>query len=185
MSIEVCRNRSGSMEEGAYTVTTAITSETTPEEFDALVAKTAGYALNHGGRCGWNALGCAAYKGNEGLVRHIIETRDPKLDVNLGDEIGRTPLLLATICTKKVQALAIASLLIDAGANVNLAVDRDESEIPKGATPVWFAAQSGHYPLTRLLLEKGAIIPDCLTVKGRKIVDSVQNDIVNDLANSP
>ena len=96
-SITICSQRSGSLEVGAYAVTNAIKSYTTPQEFDSIIAENHGYALEHGGRCGWNALGSAACISNATLVRHIVQRGGTHL-LHLGNTFGWTPLHCAASC---------------------------------------------------------------------------------------
>lgn len=71
--IRRCENRSGDLEPGGYQITTRIEKDTLPITFDEWVKAEEGYELKNGGRCRWNALGAAAFKGNVALISHIVE----------------------------------------------------------------------------------------------------------------
>lgn len=82
-------------------------------------------------------------------------------DVDVRDEVGRTPLhyLAASGLHRRqgsVQALAVADLLLEAGANVN-AAQANLVEDGWRATPLWWAVGwQDHHALAERLLQAGA-----------------------------
>jgi len=95
-----------------HPVVRALTANTTPAQFDALIATEHQYNLFHG------ELGVAASLGNRDLVKHIIRlSGDEKKDViNLANCFGETPLLAAT----RNGHTEIVRLLLEEGADPNL-----------------------------------------------------------------
>lgn len=149
----------GAMEAGAYFVTSSIRSDTTPEDFDALLQddRAQGYQLNHGGRLAWTALEVAIDKENVPLVRHILQLAQAAgLDVaNLGGSDGHMPLLKAFYCPAAVRD-EMEALLLGAGADVNTCSRRSGLQ-PGGITPLWFATSYGLQGLMRQFLAAGAV----------------------------
>ncbi len=107
-------------------------------------------------------------------------------DVNKWDLYGRSPLYMAvdtsTIPVQgngsmvvlpsmdKLQAIDVARLLLDSGANVNAQLKRrppyrnvpqdrgGDSILSMGATPLLRAARAGDTPMVKLLIERGALV---------------------------
>lgn len=65
-----------------------------------------------------NALATAAYSGNSKLVQHIITFG--KVNIDLGNVYGSTPLFFTAGCKNKKEAYLAAEMLINAGVDVNL-----------------------------------------------------------------
>jgi ankyrin repeat protein len=86
----------------------------------------------------------AVQDGNAGKVKNLLSEG---YDVNLFDGVGYTPLHHAI----KKENIAIAQLLIDAGADVN-AHDIDKA----GNTPLSEVAQSCSLKVAKFLIDKGA-----------------------------
>ncbi len=168
--------------------TAHITRETTPEKFDQLIAGMVGYKLEHGGlysqkTCGdWNALGVASYKGNPKLIYHIVQKGGNHL-LSLGNKFGWTPLFCAANCKNQEDGFLAAKELIKLGADLNLATsskcnDTKTGKTPKGATPLWAAAEkTKNLKLIKLLLKHGAVVPPGLGRQGRNLVRSAQVQI--------
>lgn len=91
----------------------------------------------------------AAYDGHPGWVQTCLANRE---DVNARDEKGYTALLWCCFRGKVGDQLAVASLLVGAGADVNAIVQ------PKGDGCLHLAAQSSNKQLVEYLLESGANI---------------------------
>lgn len=85
-----------------------------------------------------NALNVGALTSAEVLIRH------PKINVNVRNAHGETPLMLA--CLKG--QVPLAKLLISRHADIN----------QPGWTPLHYAATGGHLELIQLLLEESAYI---------------------------
>lgn len=94
-------------------------------------------------RTGETALMNAVSTGDTRLVRLLIEHG---ADPSLGSFEQQTPLFLAAYHGN----VDMAALLVDAGANVNVAETR------YGFTALISAAKAGHGQMVRLLLEAGA-----------------------------
>jgi hypothetical protein len=180
--INICSKRSGDMEDGAFRVTNAIKSTTKPHEFDNIIAGIPGYKLENGGRCGWNALGAAALKGNIELNCHIVKIGGHHL-LSLGNGNGWTPLYCAAYCENTEVGFLAAKELMRLGSDVNLATscwsgDSLRGDTPRGATPLWVAAQkTKNLKVIKLLLKNGAIIPPKLDPQAQTLVDGVQKEI--------
>lgn len=154
----ICENYSRpSFFSGACDVIKAINSNTTPEQFEERRAQYPTYELSHGGRCGWNALGSAAYGGNIKLIEHLVQTEKREL-IDRGNELGFTPLHCAVINNQ----LEAAEKLLELGANVNIATRSSciaSGGTPEGATPLWSAVhKTDNIALIVLLMRHGAII---------------------------
>lgn len=99
-------------------------------------------------RYGGNALIPAAEKGHVENVRELLSTTD--VDVNHINNLGWTALLEVTILSNGgPKHQQIAKLLIDHGANVNIA-DRD------GVTPLQHAKRNGFPEIEQILINAGA-----------------------------
>lgn len=126
----------------AIKVTTTITKDTTPAQFDESFDKTRNYRLHHRDETGIHALAMAALQGNVCLVEHIVMLGGGEL-VNLGDQWGMTPLIYAALCADHEAGLAVSRKLINLGAEINLGTAQrksEDSEIPVGATPLYIAS---------------------------------------------
>ena len=91
---------------------------------------------------GETALHCAALRGNEAVVRLLV---DLGADVNAKSNDGKTALYWAALIGKE----AVMQLLVDLGADVN-AKDND------GGTALHCAALRGNEAVVRLLVDLGA-----------------------------
>jgi ankyrin repeat protein len=99
-------------------------------------------------RYGGNALIPAAEKGHVENVRELLSTTD--VDVNHINNLGWTALLEVTILSKGgPKHQQITRLLIDNGANVNIA-DRD------GVTPLQHAKRNGFTEIEQILMNARA-----------------------------
>lgn len=111
------------------------------------------------------------------IVKFLLETN--QVNINLVDNMGRTPLCIAVIYNK----INIVELLLNNGADVNL---------PVGAkvTPLSIAVKNNNIDMIKLLLNKGAYIDLRNEQKIEKqtpleIAIEINNqDIVNQLVNS-
>lgn len=148
------------------------------KKFDKFCQERPKFKLEHGGRCGWTALGMAAKKGHVKLIQHIVKIGGEHL-LNLGNDHGWTPLLCCVANFKEQQDLGFiaAQELIRLGADVNIATsgssdDSIKGEMPKKATPLWVAAEKAkNLRLVELLLQHGAVANPQLSDKAQKIVD--------------
>ncbi|THG23589.1 hypothetical protein TEA_005014 [Camellia sinensis var. sinensis] len=113
---------------------------------------------------GQSALHFAAAGGKTHVCKYLVQ--ELKLNVNLKDGIGDTPLNHATIG----QHYQTAVFLVENGANPNMAND-------KGFIALHYAAEKGHKEFLRLLISKGAEVDaksdsgtplQCAAAKGRK-----------------
>ncbi|KAF5937451.1 hypothetical protein HYC85_024957 [Camellia sinensis] len=113
---------------------------------------------------GRSALHFAAAGGKTHVCKYLVQ--ELKLNVNLKDGIGDTPLNHATIG----QHYQTAVFLVENGANPNMAND-------KGFIALHYAAEKGHKEFLRLLISKGAEVDaksdsgtplQCAAAKGRK-----------------
>ncbi|CAL5436790.1 unnamed protein product [Camellia sinensis] len=125
------------------------------------LAKTFMDVKDSGGR---SALHFAAAGGKTHVCKYLVQ--ELKLNVNLKDGIGDTPLNHATIG----QHYQTAVFLVENGANPNMAND-------KGFIALHYAAEKGHKEFLRLLISKGAEVDaksdsgtplQCAAAKGRK-----------------
>ncbi|KAL7198680.1 hypothetical protein ACSBR2_021063 [Camellia fascicularis] len=125
------------------------------------LAKTFMDVKDSGGR---SALHFAAAGGKTHVCKYLVQ--ELKLNVNLKDGIGDTPLNHATIG----QHYQTAVFLVENGANPNMAND-------KGFIALHYAAERGHKEFLRLLISKGAEVDansdsgtplQCAAAKGRK-----------------
>jgi len=80
------------------------------------------------------------------IIRALL---DAKADINFQASDGRTALLAAAASSDQGQGLATATLLLDRGANPDVANT-------KGETPLMLAAGSGNEKMVKLLLRKEA-----------------------------
>lgn len=92
------------------------------------------------------SLSIAAHAGHEGVVRLPLQT--DKMDVNIRDKYGRTPL----ICSTRSTNLAVLQLLIDTGADIN-------AEDGRGLTALQYAVFSFNLAAERLLVQHEALVP--------------------------
>ena len=69
----------------------------------------------------------------------------PKIDVNIIDSSGNTPLIFAASSGN----LTMVSLLINRGASI-------QSSTMNGTTPLHAACQEGHYKIVQFLIDLGA-----------------------------
>lgn len=147
-----CTNHSGSMEPGAYIVTTTIKKHTTVENFKSLLCEVGDrYQLHFGGRCGWNALGTASFVGNIPVMQYILEIGGRAL-LNLGNEFGWTPLYCAVEGNQK----EAVQLLLDNFANPEIATsswsgNTSRGNTEKGTTPLQCAVKHGYKDIADLL----------------------------------
>lgn len=86
----------------AYRLTTTITEDMTPEEFDNEVYDD--FQHDDGGRCGWTPLMAAAKEGNVPLINHLIDKYNA--DYNVCNDFGFTP-LFAAVREKKTEAVQV------------------------------------------------------------------------------
>lgn len=153
-----CDRCSLSLEKGGFTVTNWIKKDTTPEELNEYISSIHGYDFRNGGRLGWNVLGAAANIGNIQLVDYLSRQNEDL--VNLGNELGMTPLCCAILSEDPETGLEVCKRLLDFGANVNIATNR-------GRTPLWHVLDNitntisndnreGNIRLAKFLLRKGA-----------------------------
>lgn len=162
-----CHEKSGDLQSGAYRVTNFITQTTESNEFDSFVSQHPGYKIEYGGRCGWNALGSAAYHGNAHLVEHIVNKYGKHL-INLGNGFGWTPLFCAANCLDLEAGYETSNKLIKFGANVNISVscsgvDSKRGLTDRGDTPLSAAiSKTKNRKLVELLLKHGALCHDSL-----------------------
>lgn len=98
--------------------------------------------VNETDKSGMTALHHGAVKGNEAVIRLLV---DSGADVNAKDNGGQTGLLLAAQKCNE----AVVRLLVDRGADVK-ATDKT------GMTALHWAAQKGSKVIVRLLVESGA-----------------------------
>lgn len=177
MRIRKCKISSLSMCEGAYGITNKINHETTPEEFDQLLADYPNYDLSYGNRCGWNVLGVAACRGNVALVEHIVKIGEPKI-LNMGNEFGMSPLFCAMYGEDLNKMYQVAKKLIELGADINLATkygagDTVRGNIPSKATPLWACIEKAHNRiLAKYLIRMGAMAIK-LSSEGEKILQEL------------
>lgn len=160
MNIVLCTNHSEEALESAYDVINFIKEDTQPEEFEDKIKKFPTYTYEKGGRCGWNALGMAAMVGNLHLAKHLVMKGGNHL-LNLGNSYGVTPLFCSMDCTNKDKGFLVAKELIVLGANINIATTApfgsSKGRFPKGATPLWIAAEkTKSLDLVKLLIKHGA-----------------------------
>jgi ankyrin repeat protein len=91
----------------------------------------------------------AAEKGNQGIVRLLVETG--KVDIDVKNKDGVTPLLWAA----KNGHDAVVKQLLETGK-----VDVDIKDSGYRQTPLWYAARNGHNAVVKLLLETGKVDVD-------------------------
>lgn len=183
--ISKCTHFSRESHPEACAVITSINKDTTPREFDQIVAtmKIHGYKLSYGGIRGWNALGTAAYNGNVELIAHIVKKGGEKL-LDLGNRSGITPLLFAAQCKNHQDGYYAAKKLIELGADINLAAAENSSEYDvastEGETPLEVALEkTKNLRLVKLLIKRGAIIPsERLSHEGKETAIQVQEQIL-------
>lgn len=92
-------------------------------------------------------LHSAAYEGHPGWVQTCLLRGD---QVDERDDRGYTPLLWSCFMGLVGEQVPTASLLIDAGADVNANIH------PNGASCLQLACQSSNMALVKLLLDRGA-----------------------------
>jgi len=89
----------------------------------------------------------AAENGDIKKVRQLITSG---ADVNASQESGYTALTFAVVWSESINKLGVAKLLLQSGAKVDPIVQLT------GATPLFYAAKTGNFALTQLLLKHGA-----------------------------
>eukprot|EP01083_Nonionella_stella_P202680 740253_1 len=89
------------------------------------------------------SLSVAASNGHMGVVRVLLA--DPKVDMNAGSDLNRTPLHRAA---SNGHVEVVRALLVHPGIDVN--VERAGST--QNETPLWVAASKGHVEVVRALL---------------------------------
>ena len=92
----------------------------------------------------------AAEKNNQRIVSLLLATG--KVDPNLIDASGNTPLLLAS----QIGSSGVATLLLSTGKVDPNAIDRT------GRTPLWYATNHRMVAVVKLLLEHPDILPDLI-----------------------
>lgn len=97
-----------------------------------------------------------AAAGNLEAVRLFVAA-GMSANARAGD--GTTPLLAAA----RAGRVELARLLIDRGADIDLAYPSDHDTLP-GATPLIIAAMHGHLELVRLLLQRGADVDAVMVI---------------------
>ena len=159
--LKPCEQRSGDLEPGAYTVTNSISHDTTVEQFKQVLALHPDYKLSFGGRCGWNALGSAAFRYNLDIVKWILD-QDASL-INLGSGFGLTPLhCLIRFCEPKT-GTEICEYLVSRGADVNMCTSSCFDDTNYGPTydntsPLWSALNRRNVGIVQLLLKHEALV---------------------------
>ena len=83
--------------------------------------------------------------GNSNIATLMAKTGSIPGDVDAKDEVGNTPLILASLFGLK----EVVAALIEAGADINVQGN-------EGATPLFMASQEGHVEVVRELLAAGA-----------------------------
>ncbi|EWZ34098.1 hypothetical protein BFJ63_vAg12664 [Fusarium oxysporum f. sp. narcissi] len=106
--------------------------------------KERGYNVNEGNGLGLSALDIACRRGNEEVVKALL---DAGADVSAVDKEGWTPLLFAVVEGR----LEVAKLLIEKGAR---AMDPHR----RGWMPLHSAIWAGHTEMVKLLIENGASV---------------------------
>ncbi len=99
--------------------------------------------------CASNGLSEAAYDGNLAQAQMLLKKG---ADVNRYDRWGWTPLLWAVYYKHN----RIVRLLLENGADPNIATKGEYGSIKTGSTPLIIAAYYGYATTVRELLEKGA-----------------------------
>ncbi len=118
---------------------------------------------------GFTALGLASYFGNEDITRYLLlKGADPNLSSQNGYHVY--PIHSAVASNYNM----IAKMLLEAGANVNVAQ-------MSGITPLHSAAQNGNIELLVLLLEAGASV-QAKTESGKKPSDMALEKGYQDIA---
>jgi hypothetical protein len=154
-------SRSPSLEEDAFEVIKTIEKDSTTEMFQAVMAEHPTYRLDQPGLCGWFALGCAATQGNIPLVDLIVAQGGKDL-LNQSDDQGLTPLFLAVYYNGESSDLATVEHLLELGADPEIPAEKDygccpANFVPKGASPLWVAAEKAQDDqLVKALLKGGA-----------------------------
>lgn len=117
-----CQVLTTSNQEGAFQITNFITSETTPEEFEAyrksekFTKLYPRFQISFGGRCGWNVFCTSAYRGNAKLLEYLLQTYG-NIFANVGNQFGRTPIFCATQCKNEAAAISCIRILIRFGGD--------------------------------------------------------------------
>jgi ankyrin repeat protein len=128
------------------------------EEIASLLAR--GTDVNRAGYLGWTALHEAAYRGNEAMVKLLLE-HGAKVDARTenvmharGGSLLKTPLFAAAAAGEA----GVARILLDHGADLGARGNW-------GATALHRAAAEGEVEVAKVLLERGAV-PNVRTESG-------------------
>ncbi len=103
--------------------------------------------LNARSAGGWTAVGIAAYRGQEAVLKYLIGL-GPQVDVNAADNNGHTPLMYAA---QRGKLRCVKVLLAIPSVDVN-------ATRSNGATAVTLAAEEGHRDVLKALHTAGADI---------------------------
>ena len=95
-------------------------------------------------------LRVAAERGNIDIIRRVLSSF--VVDMNSITESDRSPLILAAGNGHK----DVVHLLLDRGADPNLASQNGSNPRRNGSTPLHYAAFKGHTDVVQLLLDRGA-----------------------------
>ncbi len=140
----------------------AIKPDTTPEQFDALVATIEDYDYEDGDSYGITACTQAAREGNIRLVEHLVKKGEVHL-LNIADSWGGTALGYVSRLADKQAAYEQSKKMIKLGADVNLDYPLWEGKHLHQQTPIRWAILSCNINLVRLLLKHGAVMPTNLS----------------------
>lgn len=148
-------------------VTAAIEVNPSVDRFEEARSLCPNYKWTHGAmHYHQHALLIAAAHDHLALINHIVKKGGKEL-LSLGNQFGWTALFQACIADK----YDAAELLLNLGANPNIATSRSSSAAPDGATPLWAVAQKTQdVALAELLLKYGAIPEPELNEEGQKVL---------------
>ena len=115
-----------------------------------------GAPVNVQDMCKMTALMIACCESRLEIVKALLEHKDEKIQLELGDLNGRTALHYA-VARGSPTSIEIVKLLLKAGADVNTQKER------RGETPLILLAKAGHRSMVQFLLKDGKADVDLQT----------------------
>ncbi len=175
-----CRIKATPHGKDAMDVLLSISDRTTPEELEFILDKRPEFKWNSGAKAeGKHVLLAAVERDNKLLVNYIL-AQHPTL-ASLGDQRGYTALHAA--CQAGNSEMVLLLLANEANPNIMTteAFNAETGACPKGATPLWLAAENGDIQLVQMLLLYGGEVKPELSINGKETVEEAKKKLCHKL----